>query len=259
MMKQGKNLVSSQSLASMVIQRVTSENIKERHFKYYTFMSMVIVTLLLVCHCVVYKPVNFLSGGLGTLPASAIVFSLCCSIFDLMSECYGYKLTEKILFTSMFCNQLFFLMIIFVHLLPPPDYWSVQEYLNINIKQMIKLSFTTSISFFSGTIVSAVMVSRLKIRMKGKNYWARAVLAIAGGHLVTNCFGYFLQFYGERPLYSILDMILSAWFFKTCIASLLVFPNCILAKMLKKAEGVDIYDYNVKYLPGFCRFGCKVN
>lgn len=236
-----ENLKSS----SNIIQQKTT-------LKHYAFISMVVVLILVACDCLVYKPVKlpFVSNifpGFGNIAASAIIYPIAYYLIDISTEVYGYELTRKIIHRLIFCNLFFMILTYGVCCLPSPDNWSEQAAFDTIFGRMPTLFLASTLGLTVGAFVNSIVVSKLKILMHGKKYWLRSFISSSFGQLITCIASYIIIFGKFRTPIEIVDLIINSWLYKSAIMLIFWAPNCVIAKWLKKSEGLDHYDFGVKY------------
>ena len=92
-------------------------------------------------------------------------------------------------------------------------------------------------------------MSRMKVLQKGRGFGWRAILSTIVGELCDSVIFYPLAFLGVMPVGAIASIILTQVTVKTLYEVLILPVTSSLARRLKKAEGLDTYDYNVSYNP----------
>lgn len=222
------------------------ETPKYFNYKFLLILALLSLTFLLVCDVVCYKIVEF---GFILQPASAFAYPVSYIIGDMIAEIYGYPLARLIIWYSLACQMIFAFVIIFFISLPSPDYWHLQEHYNIVLGGLSRQVVASSCGIMLGGFVNAYIISKFKILMRGKHFWLRNLIATAIGEGVLCIVAYTILFYDKYSLSHLLHFMFSAWSYKFFYAILMVLPVALIVDVIKRKEGVDIYDYKVNYNP----------
>jgi hypothetical protein len=85
--------------------------------------------------------------------------------------------------------------------------------------------------------------------MRAKRFWIRTLFAslISQGILVT--VAYTITFFFDYEFKKIAVLILTAWLVKLPFILILIYPTTLLAKLTKKRENLEHFDYNISYNP----------
>ena len=85
--------------------------------------------------------------------------------------------------------------------------------------------------------------------MYGRYFWLRSLCSTAIGEATFSVIGGTLAYAGVLPWSKIVFLMLDGYLFKMLYALIAVWPAAMLVGLLKKAEGVDIYDRGISYNP----------
>ena len=89
----------------------------------------------------------------------------------------------------------------------------------------------------------------MKVLQQGKGFGWRAIASSVVGELCDSLVFYPLAFLGVMPLGAIFSIILTQVAVKTLYEVLILPLTSRLARRIKKAEGIDTYDYDISYNP----------
>ena len=139
-----------------------------------------------------------------------------------------------------------------VTVLPAPVYPDSQEVAN-SFNQLFGLIPRTTIAsllaFILGSHMNAWVLSRMKIATHGKGFGWRAIVSSLVGELSDSVIFYPLAFIGVMPVKSILSIILTQVTVKTLYEVVILPVTAAISHKLKTVEGIDTFDYNIKYNP----------
>lgn len=115
------------------------------------------------------------------------------------------------------------------------------------------VAFSVALGIFCSVFINAYLLSRWKILVRGKYFWMRSLLSSSIAVLIFTFIGYTYRLF-HLPLSQSLNFIITAYVIKL-ILEVIISPVCLFCtKVLKKIEGVDIYDNGVPFNPAWCEF-----
>lgn len=215
---------------------------KNANFKYLTFLTAFFVTCTQISYVLAYKMVPF---HFGLLPAGVLVFPLVYTVSDVVTEVYGYKKARRLLWESAICGLFFVIMItILLHL--PSKHKPLYEKVLGNIW---RIYFGVFVGFIVGAFANIYILSKWKIIVKGRFFWFRSFISTSIGDALITVITDLIAFLKTMPLSKVIIVIVSIYTFKVIYAFLAAIPAAFLANILKKKEGVDIYDHHVNFNP----------
>jgi uncharacterized integral membrane protein (TIGR00697 family) len=216
------------------------------NFRYYPQISMAFVGLLLTANIIGEKPLMF---GSVILPAGLLLFPLTYLLGDLLTEVYGFSYSRRVIWMGMACNLFMALMCRLAIVLPAIESWehsaSYAQVLGTSSRLMAISVFT----YFIGEFVNAYIVAKLKIRMQGRLFWARALCGSWIGEGIETGLFIPLAFFGTMPNEQLLKLAGFYYSFKVLYAlCAMPFLNW-LVKWLKKREQIDVLDEETNFNP----------
>lgn len=216
-------------------------------FKYYTTIAMVFITLLLTANVVGEK--QLLIGGSLIIPMGFLIFPMTYLLGDILTEVYGFWNARRVIWMGMFCSIFLAMVCRIAIALPFSQYWHHQEayakVLGISSRLMVISVFT----YFVGEFINAVLVAKLKVLMKGKRFWIRALFGSWIGEFVETSLFIPLFFYGTLPWHLIIKITFIYYGMKMAYAACAMPFINYLVKIIKKREEVEIYDRKISFNP----------
>ena len=197
---------------------------------------------------------------LGRLPlqlsGAVIIFPISYIINDLLTEVYGYRKAMLVIWMGFVLSAFVAVAAQLVSWLPAPLYPENQEVAE-SFNQLFGLIPRTTVAsllaFLLGSQMNAWVMSKMKVATKGRGFGGRAILSSLVGELSDSVIFYPLAFAGVMPAKAILSIILTQVAVKTLYEVLILPLTAVIARRLKKTEGIDTYDYNISYNPFITR------
>lgn len=232
---------------------ITSKSALEQHkeqddlkrYKYLTFISMLYLACELASLVLTYKIVDtrFFFGA-----ASSFIFPITYTWNDIITEVYGYKVSKKIIWYVFGCDSLFVLLTLLSIHTPSQNLSQQMAYENV-LGPLWQALSSEMLGVLSGAFINSVIISRWKIFTKGKQFWVRSIVSSAIGEWIMLVISVPLALCTIMDAKHIIDLIINAYLYKIIFAILVAGPANYMASLLKMKEGIDIFDYNVKYNP----------
>jgi uncharacterized integral membrane protein (TIGR00697 family) len=89
----------------------------------------------------------------------------------------------------------------------------------------------------------------MKILTRGRHLWTRTIGSTVVGQAVDTTVVMFAAFYGTRPVSVIIRLIISGYVIKVVYETLMTPVTYAVVNWLKRAEGVDHFDYETDFNP----------
>lgn len=215
-----------------------------RQYKYLTFLSMLFITIFVVCDTTVYRMV-YLFGR--EMPLSGFIIPILFLLGDVLAEAYGYRITMKILTSGIICQCLFGILITLFLLAPSPPNNTINNAYDITFQHIIRVNICSCFSVTCGMLANSFLISKLKIYMNGKRFWLRSLISTASSEIVLCTIAYFIIFTGLKSFTEVIKIIYSVWIYKVIFSTLATPMASYIGKSLKNAENSDVYDIGISY------------
>jgi hypothetical protein len=173
--------------------------------------------------------------------AAFFIFPLTFYINNVLTEVYGFKITRLVIGAS-FVTLLFAGIAVQIAIaLPSSPLWEHQESFTTVLSSSWRIFIASSIAFISGSILNALILSRLKILTHGKHLWFRATTSTFFGALVDTTLLFYIGFLGPLPRREAFGFIALGMAIKmTCELALIPFTYW-LSNHLKRVDTMDAY------------------
>jgi len=220
------------------------ENEKNYVSRLFVIISVVFVTCLLLSNLVAGKMMSVF--GI-VLPAAVILFPITYIFGDILTEVYGFKNSRLIIWLGFACSAFAVIVYTITIALPYPDFWSNQEAYKTVLGTTPRIFAASLIGYLFGSFSNSILLSKVKVIMKGKKLWIRTISSTIVGEGFDTIIFISIAFWGIMETSVLLQMMLFQYLWKVCYEIVLTPVTYKVVKWLKNQEGIDVYDTNVKY------------
>jgi len=210
------------------------------------FLIMLYFTFTLVANATFSKAIQ-ISDFVGV--GGEIVLPLIFLIEDIIAEVYGYELSRTLLWLVMLAEFIFSAFILLIIHLPSPHYWELQSAFSSVFDKLIQVGPVAIIAVILGRFVNIYLITKLKVVVNGKYFWARSVFSTTIGGGTVAFLYYFIGFHGIYPIHDIFNMFLSDLSLRVIYAIVGGVPAILIVVWLKRIEKIDIYDVSTNFNP----------
>jgi len=181
-----------------------------------------------------------LTGGL-------IVFPISYIINDCVCEVWGFQKARLLIWTGFVMNFFFVAMGALCDWIPGAPYWTNEAGFHAIFGLAPRVAAASFVAFIVGSFANAYVMSKMKIRDKGRNFSLRAILSTIVGESFDSVIFFPLALGGVVPTEELPKLMLWQVLLKT-VYEVIALPITIrIVKALKEHEGEDTYDNDVNY------------
>ena len=181
-----------------------------------------------------------LTGGL-------IVFPISYIINDCVCEVWGFQKARLLIWTGFAMNFFFVAMGALCDWIPGAPYWTNEAGFHAIFGLTPRVAAASFVAFIVGSFANAYVMSKMKIRDKGRNFSLRAILSTIVGESFDSVIFFPLALGGVVPTEELPKLMLWQVLLKT-VYEVVALPITIrIVKALKEHEGEDTYDNDVNY------------
>jgi uncharacterized integral membrane protein (TIGR00697 family) len=230
----------------------------DRQFRYYDFVMAAFVAILLLSNVIgAAKPaavmydgkVAVLFGREMIFGAGILFFPLGYVIGDVLTEVYGFARARRVIWTGFAALLFMAFMSWVVVALPAAPGWDGQAAYEKVFGQVWRIVFASIAAFWAGEFVNSYVMARMKMATKGKHLWTRTIGSTIVGQGVDSVIFYPLAFYGDWATSLVVSVMLTNWALKILWEILLTPVTYAVVGLLKRREGVDIFDAGTDFTP----------
>lgn len=195
-----------------------------------------IYMIMFALYCVTLVITNITSNrtfeiGQFMLPSAVIAFPIIYIVNDVLTECYGFKMASKVIWTAFTLNL--FSVIFFniaINLPTTIDYSSYNIVLGSTLKPLI----ASVLAYLVGSFVNAKIMDRMR---NHKSLMLRCVLSTLFGETIDAMIFISIVFIGVMDFKTVCIMIITQAMFKT-LYEIVMYP--ITKKVIRKIKGIDM-------------------
>ena len=181
-----------------------------------------------------------LTGGL-------IVFPISYIINDCVCEVWGFQKARLLIWTGFAMNFFFVAMGALCDWIPGAPYWTNEAGFHAIFGLAPRVAAASFVAFIVGSFANAYVMSKMKIRDKGRNFSLRAILSTIVGESFDSVIFFPLALGSVVPTEELPKLMLWQVLLKT-VYEVIALPITIrIVKALKEHEGEDAYDNDVNY------------
>ena len=215
--------------------------------KIFMYIGILYVTCLLLSNLIAGKMWAVTPSI--TLPAAVILFPITYIFGDIFTEVYGFKKARSVIWSGFACRVVPVLIYFITIKLPHPGYWENQDAYATVMGTTPRVAVASFCGYLFGEFSNSMVLSKLKVATKGKNLWLRTIFSTVIGEGFDSVIFITISFLGTMETSVVLKMILFQYLFKVCYEILFTPITYLVVNYIKKKEGIDTYDYDVKYNP----------
>lgn len=215
-------------------------------------MVSVLFMLFSILFCVCLIAANILEtkqiSVLGiSLTGGLIVFPISYIINDCVCEVWGFQKARLLIWTGFAMNFFFVAMGALCDWIPGAPYWTNEAGFHAIFGLAPRVAAASFVAFIVGSFANAYVMSKMKIRDKGRNFSLRAILSTIVGESFDSVIFFPLALGGVVPTEELPKLMLWQVLLKT-VYEVIALPITIrIVKALKEHEGEDTYDNDVNY------------
>jgi len=176
-----------------------------------------------------------------------IVFPISYIINDCVCEVWGFQKARLLIWTGFAMNFFFVAMGALCDWIPGAPYWTNEAGFHAIFGLAPRVAAASFVAFIVGSFANAYVMSKMKIRDKGRNFSLRAILSTIVGESFDSVIFFPLALGGVVPTEELPKLMLWQVLLKT-VYEVIALPITIrIVKALKEHEGEDTYDNDVNY------------
>lgn len=214
----------------------------------YMVSGLIFTTCLIIANIVEQKLIQ-----IGPIEATAglLIFPISYIINDIIAEVWGYKKARLIIWFGFLMN--FLAVIVFrLSIIVPgsanftPEH---QNALQLILGNTTRITFASFVAFLFGSFLNALVMSKMKIMQKGRNFSVRAVVSTLVGEGTDSLVFFIIAFLGVIPNRDLLILMLTQTLMKTGYEVLVLPVTNRIVKWVKKREQENVFDDDISYNP----------
>jgi len=218
----------------------------ELKLKYYSIISSIFVAVLLISNTVATK---LFSIGPLIFTGAILVFPISYIFGDILTEVYGYARTKRVIWTGFLALAFMSFIYWLVGILPAAPGWENQTAYAQILGIVPRIVFASIVAYWAGEFSNSFILAKLKLKTKGKKLWIRTISSTIVGQAIDTSLFVIIAFVGSISAMTLILAIISGYLFKVVYEIIATPITYKIVNFLKKAEGIDYFDYDTKFNP----------
>jgi uncharacterized integral membrane protein (TIGR00697 family) len=233
------------------------EDQSSQSFKYLDVLMAFFVTVLIVSNIASSAKIVDLRFSLFNIPMAfdggTLLFPLSYVFGDIVTEVYGFRAFRRVIRTGFVAMALSALVFFVLRLLPGEGSW--EGYAGSAAYNAILggissggIVLASLLGYWVGEFSNSMVLSKIKVLMKGRLLWVRTIGSTLVGELLDSLIfvlaASIVGVFGWELFWS---LVLTNYLLKCVVEALMTPVTYGAAHLLKRVEGVDVYDAGVKY------------
>ena len=190
--------------------------------------------------------------AVGNLFVCAAIFAypLSYTIADVITEVYGYNISRQLIWSGIVSWIIIASLVeISIHMPIPPFWMQYDKAYDFVMAPVFRGVLLGVASVVIGQFINIYMMTKLKIKTKGKYFILRSIASTAVGDFITVVLALFGVFSGRMPATNITGIIFYEYIFMIIYAIVMSIPAAMIAAHLKKLENIEVYDFSTNFNP----------
>jgi hypothetical protein len=234
--------------------RTVSALLRSDHrYKYLDALITLFVTVLLVSNIIAAK---FFAINLRPLipfdlrvSCAQMLFPITYIFADIFTEVYGYSASRRAIWYGFFACFILVALTYLAVIIPPAPEYTDQVAFSTVFKPVGRIVLASLIAYWCGEFANSFTLAKLKLLTNGRFLWTRTIGSTVVGQAVDTTVVIFVGFYGLRPTGVLVQLIISGYLIKVVYETLMTPVTYAVVNFLKRAEGVDYFDYGTDFNP----------
>ena len=208
--------------------------------------GLLFTTCLIVANIVEQKLIS-----IGPIEATAglLIFPVSYIINDIIAEVWGYRKARLIIWYGFLMNFLTVIIFRLSIVVPGSENFSHQEAFQLVLGNTERISLASFVAFLIGSFLNAMVMSKMKLFQKGRNFSLRAEVSTLVGEGADSLVFFTIAFAGVIPNKDLMTLILTQTAMKTGYEILVLPLTNVIVKWVKRKEQEDVFDEGISYNP----------
>jgi len=221
-------------------------------FKYLDVVASFFVGILIVSNIASSAKIVDMGISIFSIPLAfdggTLLFPLVYVLGDVLTEVYGFKTARRVIWTGFAAMALTTAVFFLIGIMPGESFWETEVGSHAYNGILGGMSYggivLASLSaYLVGEFSNAKILSKLKVKMKGRKLWVRTIgSSLIGEGLDTFIFVLIATLTGVFGWEIFWSLVITNYILKCSIEILATPFTYWVCAFLKKKESVDIYD-----------------
>ncbi|MCL2211486.1 MAG: queuosine precursor transporter [Treponema sp.] len=221
-----------------------------KSFKYLDVVASFFVGILIISNIASSAKIVDLGISIFSIPlvfdGGTILFPFVYILGDVLTEVYGFKTTRRIIWTGFAAMALTACVFFLLGLMPAEALWETETGGDAAYSAILGgmsyggIVLASLAAYLAGEFSNAMILSKLKIKTKGRFLWMRTIGSSLVGQLLDTVIFVFIATLTGVFIWEIFwSLILTNYILKCSIEALVTPFTYKMCAFLKKKEGID--------------------
>jgi uncharacterized integral membrane protein (TIGR00697 family) len=221
-------------------------------YKYFDLLMAFSVAVLLISNIASSAKIVGLGFSVFEIPLTfdggTLLFPLAYVIGDILTEVYGFKAARRVIWTGFGVLAFSALVFFVLRLLPSESSWEAETGSAAYLAVLGGMSsggiiLASLAGYLAGEFSNSILLSKIKVMMKGRLFWFRAIVSsLIGEFLDSLIFVSVACLAGVFGWHLFFSIVLTNYILKCLIEAMALPLTYAAVRLLKKHEGIDVYD-----------------
>ncbi|MEO1252216.1 MAG: queuosine precursor transporter [Pseudomonadota bacterium] len=239
-----------------IVKLEAADALHAHQFKYYDFAMAAFVAILLCSNLIgaaklvqFFEPVSVGPLDFGIFGAGILFFPLSYVLGDVLTEVYGYARARRVVWAGFAAVIFMAFMAWVVVAMPPAPGWAGQGAYEEVFGLTPRIVIASVIAFWAGELANAYVMARMKVWSGGKHLYQRTIGSTIVGQGVDSLLFYPIAFLGVWTPSQVVTVLITNYLLKVLWEAALTPVTYRIVALLKRVEGVDVYDEETNFTP----------
>lgn len=205
----------------------------------YMLLTVIFCCCLIISNLVEIKTIDL---GPMTITAGVVTFPIAYIINDCVVEIYGFNKARLMIWIGFAANLIVSLMLQLAVALPGSAEWTAQEAMATVFGAVPRIFAASFIAFLIGSMVNAIVMSRMKAASGRRHFSVRAIASTILGEGADSLIFFPIAFAGVLSIPTIITLIVTQTLLKTVYEILILPVTIAVVGRLRRLEGGDTID-----------------
>ena len=226
---------------------------KSPSFKYLDIVAAFFVSILVISNIASSAKIVDVGITLFTIPLAfdggTLLFPFVYVLGDVLTEVYGFKTARRVIFTGFAVMVLAALVFFVLGILPAEAGWDEATGGNAAFYAILGgmsyggIVLASLAAYLTGELSNSLVLSRLKVIMKGRLLFVRTIGSTLVGELLDSLiFILIASAAGVFPWEIFWSLVITNYILKCAIEAVVTPFTYWASGFLKRKEGIDVYD-----------------
>jgi uncharacterized integral membrane protein (TIGR00697 family) len=226
---------------------------KSSSFKHLDVIASFFVSILVISNIASSAKIVDVGITLFSIPLAfdggTLLFPFVYVLGDVLTEVYGFKTARRVILIGFAVMVLAALVFFVLGILPPEAGWEAETGGNDAFNAILGgmsyggIVLASLAAYLAGELSNSLILSKLKVIMKGRLLWVRTIGSTLVGELLDSLiFILIASIAGVFPWEIFWSLVITNYILKCAIEAIVTPFTYWLSAFLKRKEGIDVYD-----------------